>query len=71
MESAAEEETTESENPVETQELQEESEPAVEEETTAIIDIDLSRCEQVRRWWPFLRDRRIDEYGDITKRFID
>ncbi|MBR5351867.1 MAG: carbon-nitrogen hydrolase [Prevotella sp.] len=44
---------------------------AVEEETTAIIDIDLNRCEQVRRWWPFLRDRRIDEYGDITKRFID
>ena len=44
---------------------------AVEEDTTAIIDIDLNRCEQVRRWWPFLRDRRIDEYGDITKRFID
>ena len=44
---------------------------AAEEETTAIIDIDLNRCEQVRRWWPFLRDRRIDEYGDITKRFID
>lgn len=44
---------------------------AVEEETTAIIDIDLNRCEQVRRWWPFLRDRRIDEYRDITKRFID
>ena len=44
---------------------------AVEEETTAIIDIDLNRCEQVRRWWPFLRDRRIDEYRDITRRFID
>ncbi len=44
---------------------------AAEEETTAIIDIDLNRCEQVRRWWPFLRDRRIDDYGDITKRFID
>ncbi len=44
---------------------------AAEEETTAIIDIDLNRCEQVRRWWPFLRDRRIDEYRDITKRFID
>lgn len=44
---------------------------AAEEDTTAIIDIDLNRCEQVRRWWPFLRDRRIDEYRDITKRFID
>ena len=36
-----------------------------------IITIDMDRCEQVRRWWPFLRDRRIDEYGDITRRFID
>ena len=42
-----------------------------EEEETAIIDIDMKRCEQVRRWWPFLRDRRIDAYQDITKRFID
>lgn len=40
-----------------------------EEET--IVDIDLARSEQVRRWWPFLRDRRIDRYGDITKRFIE
>lgn len=40
-------------------------------ETTAIIDINLQRSEQVRRWWPFLRDRRIDHYSDITKRFID
>jgi N-carbamoylputrescine amidase len=31
----------------------------------------MDRSEQVRRWWPFLRDRRIDAYGDITKRFID
>ncbi|MBP5277697.1 MAG: carbon-nitrogen hydrolase [Prevotella sp.] len=44
---------------------------ATEEETNTIIDIDLNRCEQVRRWWPFLRDRRIDEYTDITRRFID
>ncbi len=36
-----------------------------------VIDVDLSRSEQVRRWWPFLRDRRIDEYNDITKRFLD
>lgn len=42
-----------------------------DEEESAVIDIDMSRCEQVRRWWPFLRDRRIDEYGDILKRFAD
>lgn len=40
-------------------------------ETTAIIDVNLQRSEQVRRWWPFLRDRRIDHYDDIIKRFID
>ena len=42
-----------------------------DEETVAIVDIDLSRSEQVRRWWPFLRDRRIDAYGDLVKRFRD
>ncbi|EFI72828.1 hydrolase, carbon-nitrogen family [Segatella baroniae B14] len=42
-----------------------------EEEESVIIDIDLDHCEEVRRWWPFLRDRRIENYGDITKRFID
>lgn len=41
------------------------------EEESLILDIDLKHSEQVRRWWPFLRDRRIDEYGEITKRFID
>ncbi|MBD5218657.1 MAG: carbon-nitrogen hydrolase [Bacteroidales bacterium] len=40
-------------------------------EETAIVDIDMTRSEQVRRWWPFLRDRRIDHYGNLTKRFID
>ncbi len=35
-----------------------------------IIDIDLSRSENVRRWWPFLRDRRIDAYNGIEKRFL-
>lgn len=40
-------------------------------EEQVIVDIDLKRSEQVRRWWPFLRDRRIDKYQDITKRFID
>lgn len=38
-------------------------------EVAAVIDVDLKRSEQVRRWWPFLRDRRIDAYGDLTKRF--
>lgn len=33
------------------------------------VDVDLARSEQVRRWWPFLRDRRIDAYGDLVKRF--
>ena len=41
------------------------------EEERKIIDIDLAHSEQVRRWWPFLRDRRIDKYTDIVKRFID
>ena len=36
-----------------------------------VTDIDLEHSEQVRRWWPFLRDRRIDEYGNIVRRFID
>ena len=42
-----------------------------DEEESIIVDIDMGRAEQVRRWWPFLRDRRIDEYGDILKRFVD
>lgn len=41
------------------------------EEERKVIDIDLAHSEQVRRWWPFLRDRRIDKYTDIVKRFID
>lgn len=36
-----------------------------------VVEVDMERSENVRRWWPFLRDRRIDRYGDITKRFID
>lgn len=36
-----------------------------------VTDLDLARGEQVRRWWPFLRDRRIDAYGDLLKRFCD
>lgn len=38
-------------------------------EVVEIVDIDMKRSENVRRWWPFLRDRRIDFYGDLTKRF--
>ena len=41
------------------------------EEESIVLEMDIERCEQVRRWWPFLRDRRIEEYGDITKRFRD
>lgn len=40
-------------------------------EVEAIVEVDMKRSEQVRRWWPFLRDRRIDAYGDLTRRFID
>ena len=42
-----------------------------DKEENLIVDIDMKRSENVRRWWPFLRDRRIDEYSGITKRFID
>lgn len=41
------------------------------EEIRTIVDINLTRSEQVRRWWPFLRDRRIDAYQDILKRYAD
>ena len=40
-------------------------------EEIAIVDVDLQRTETVRQWWPFLRDRRIDAYDDLTCRFID
>lgn len=40
-------------------------------EAEAVVDIDLKRTETVRRWWPFLRDRRIDSYADIVKRYVD
>ncbi|MDO5751291.1 MAG: hydrolase, partial [Rothia sp. (in: high G+C Gram-positive bacteria)] len=36
-----------------------------------VIDIDLQRSENVRRWWPFLRDRRIEAFDPLTRRFID
>ncbi len=40
-------------------------------ESEDIVEVDMARCEAVRRWWPFLRDRRIDAYGELTRRFID
>lgn len=39
-------------------------------EAEAVVDLDLDRSENVRRWWPFLRDRRIDAYGGLTSRFL-
>lgn len=42
-----------------------------DEEINQVIDIDMKRSENVRRWWPFLRDRRIEEFSGLTKRFID
>lgn len=42
-----------------------------DEEECVVVDVDMQRCESVRRWWPFLRDRRIDEFGSLTRRFID
>ena len=42
-----------------------------DQEVTTLVEVDMQRSEQVRRWWPFLRDRRIENYGDITRRFID
>ena len=42
-----------------------------DEEVRQVVTVSLSRSEQVRRWWPFLRDRRIDAYGDILRRFVD
>lgn len=43
----------------------------IDGEECKVVEIDLAHSEHVRRWWPFLRDRRIDQYGDITRRFID
>jgi N-carbamoylputrescine amidase len=43
---------------------------SIEKEENLIVEIDLSRTEAVRRWWPFLRDRRIDAYGGLRERFL-
>ena len=42
-----------------------------DKEDLKVIDVDMERSEQVRRWWPFLRDRRIECYSDLDKRFLD
>lgn len=42
-----------------------------DEAENMVVEIDMARSENVRRWWPFLRDRRIEEFGPLTKRFID
>ena len=42
-----------------------------DEPETLMCEVDMERSEHVRRIWPFLRDRRIDAYGDLTKRFSD
>lgn len=44
---------------------------AADSEHVQVVEVDMKRSEQVRRWWPFLRDRRIESYADILKRFID
>ena len=46
-------------------------EAPTDQETEAVVEVDMQRSEQVRRWWPFLRDRRIEAYHALTKRFID
>ncbi len=43
----------------------------INEETVLLCEVNMSRSENVRRIWPFLRDRRIDAYQDLTRRFID
>ena len=42
-----------------------------DEEENAVVEVDMKRSENVRRWWPFLRDRRIEEFQGLAKRFID
>jgi N-carbamoylputrescine amidase len=47
------------------------SRSSTDNEEVVVVELDLERSETVRRIWPFLRDRRIDAYGDMTRRFID
>lgn len=43
----------------------------INKEANMLVEIDMDRSENVRRWWPFLRDRRIEKFDELTKRFID
>lgn len=47
------------------------TEASNDKEDNIVVEIDMQRTENVRRWWPFFRDRRIDAYNEITKRYID
>lgn len=42
-----------------------------DEEVVQIVEVDLQRSENVRRWWPFLRDRRIEEFKELAQRYLD
>ena len=46
-------------------------EAPTDKEVEVVVEVDMQRSEQVRRWWPFLRDRRIENYNDILRRFVD
>ena len=46
-------------------------EAPTDQEVEVVVEVDMQRSEHVRRWWPFLRDRRIDDYEGLTKRFIE
>jgi N-carbamoylputrescine amidase len=47
------------------------AEASTDREELLVAEVDVARMEEVRRGWPFLRDRRIDAYGGLEKRFID
>ena len=47
------------------------AEAAVNEPEVLVVELERARTETVRRMWPYLRDRRIDAYGDLTRRFRD
>jgi N-carbamoylputrescine amidase len=44
---------------------------STDKEEILIVPVDLAKVDTTRTHWPFLRDRRIDAYGNLTKRFVD
>ena len=42
-----------------------------DEEVNVVVDVDMRRSDNVRRWWPFLRDRRIELFEGLTHRYLD